>query len=86
MYAEDTNITLGSASLTELQNKINLDLENLNRWLVSSRLSLCVAKTKFIVIGSHQRIRASGSDQIKIQINGKYITRVHKVKSLELFN
>ena len=45
MFADDTNITVVADSLTELENKINFDLENLTRWLVANRLSLSVAKT-----------------------------------------
>ena len=59
-------------------------LENLNRWLVANRLNLSVTKTDFMVIGSHQRIHASGHEEINVKINGKSITRVHKVKSLGL--
>ena len=81
MFADDTNITVAADSLTELENKINIDLENLNRWLVANRLSLSVTKTKFMVIGSHQRIRVSENDEINVEINGKSITRVHKAKS-----
>ena len=33
MFADDTNITVAADSLTELENKTNLDLENLNRRL-----------------------------------------------------
>ena len=84
MFADDTNITVAADSLTELENKINIDLENLNRWLVANRLSLSVTKTEFMVIGSHQRIRVSGNEEIIVEINGKSITRVHKAKSLGL--
>ena len=40
MFADDTNITVAADSLTGLENKINVDLENLNGWLVANRLSL----------------------------------------------
>ena len=63
---------------------MNIDLENLNRWLVANRLSLSVTKTEFMVIGSHQRISVSGNEEINVEINGKSITRVHKAKSLGL--
>ena len=74
MFADDTNITVAADSLTELENKINLDLENLNPWLVPNRLSL----------SSNQRVRGSGNEEINVEISGKSITRVHKVKSLGL--
>ena len=37
-----------------------------------------------MVIGSHQRVGASGNEEINVEISGKSITRVHKVKSLGL--
>ena len=37
-----------------------------------------------MVIGSHQRVRASGNEEINVEINAKSITRVHKAKSLGL--
>ena len=37
-----------------------------------------------MVVGSHQRIRSSGNEEFNVEINGKSITRVHKVKSLGL--
>ena len=81
MFADDTNITVAADSLTDLENKINLDLENINRWLLANRLSLSVAKTEFMVIGSYQRVRASVNQQINVEINRRSITRVHKVKN-----
>ena len=60
------------------------DLENLNRWLVANRLSLSVAKTEFMVIDSHQRVLASGNEEINVEMSGKSSTGVHKVKSLGL--
>ena len=83
MFADDTNIIVAAVSLTEDENKINLDLENLNRWLVANRLILII-NIEFMVIGFHQRVRASGNEEINVEINGKSITRVHKVKSLGL--
>ena len=84
MFADDTNIIVVGDSLTELKNKINLDLENLHRWLVANRLILSVAKTEFMVFGSHQRVRGSGNEEINVKISGKLIMRVHKAKSLGL--
>ena len=40
--------------------------------------------TEFMVIGSHQQIRASENEEINVEINGKSITRVHEVQSLGL--
>ena len=37
-----------------------------------------------MIIGSHQRIRASGNEEVNGEINGKPIPRVHRVKPLGL--
>ena len=39
-----------------------------------------------MVIGSHQRVRASGNEEINLEMSAKSMTRVHKVKSLGLLN
>ena len=70
--------------MIDLENAVNLELRNLQRWLITNRLSLNIAKTEFMVIGSNQRIHALSNNQIDIEIDGKSIKRV-KAKSLGLF-
>ena len=50
-----------------------------------NRLSLNIAKTEFMVIGSNQRTHALSNIQIDIKINGKSIKKVKQAKSLSLF-
>ena len=52
MFADNTNITASRDSIHEVQAAVNSDWENLRKWLVANRLSLNVAKTEFILIGS----------------------------------
>ena len=47
MYAYDTSISLAAANVSDLENKINRELINLNRWLKANKLSLNIAKTEF---------------------------------------
>ena len=56
--------------MTDLENTVNLELRNLQRWLVINGLRLNIAKTEFMVIGSNQRIRALSNNQIDIEIDG----------------
>ena len=53
MYADDTNISFQSDKLETL---MNIELEKLKEWLNVNKLSLNVAKTEFMVIGSCQRL------------------------------
>ena len=67
MFAYDTNISLTSKTLTELKLEINPKLSNLNRWPKANKLSLNVAKTELMIIGSRQRLHTQ-SDKIDIEI------------------
>ena len=50
--------------------------------LISNKLSLNVAKTEFMVMGSNQRLHSFSDDQINIEIDAKLITKVKEAKSL----
>ena len=80
MYADDTSISLAAANVFDLENEINRELINLNRWLKANKLSLNIAKTEFMIIGSRQRIQTNCCNhQFKIQLESKNIENVdHK--------
>ena len=74
IFADDTNIiTFAASTMTGLENTVNLELRNLQHWLVINGLRLNIAKTEFMVIGSNQRIRALSNNQIDIEIDGNWI-------------
>ena len=83
MFADDTNISIAAKSVAELDLMINSEMKNLHQWLITNRLSLNVAKTKFMIIGSRQRLLVH-NDHISIEIDGKAIERVYETKSLGL--
>ena len=59
------------------------ELNNLTCWLSANRLSLNVAKTELMMIGSRQRLHAQ-CDEIDISIDDKMIKRVDHTKSQAL--
>ena len=81
MFADDTSISCSSNSSDEIQYAINSELENLNKWLVANKLSLNIAKTEFMIIGSRQRINSTQND-IAIVISDREINRFEVIKSL----
>ena len=56
MFADDTTITISCSSLADLEQETNLELLNLHCWQKANKLSLNVAKTEFMVIGSRQKL------------------------------
>ena len=86
MYAYDTSISLAAANVSDLENKINRELINLNRWLKANKLSLNIAKTEFMIIGYRQRIQTNCCNhQFNIQLKSKNIENVDHTKSLGIF-
>ena len=83
MFPDDTNITLTTKPLTELKLALTPELSNLNCWLRANRLSLNVAKTALMIIGSRQRLNTQ-CDEVDIRIDDEMIKRVNLTKSLGL--
>ena len=83
MFADDTNLTLSAKTLTELKLALTPELNNLSCWLKANKLSLNVAKTELMIIGSRQRLSAQCGD-VEIGIDDQIIKRVDHTKSLGL--
>ena len=84
MFADDTNLTLSVKTLTELKLALAPELNNLSCWLKANKLSLNVAKTELMIIGSRQRLSVQ-CDDVEIRIDDQIIERVDHTKSLGLF-
>ena len=82
MFADDTNVSLASSTLFELENVLNQELQNLNIWLRVNKLSLNIAKTEFMIIGSRQRLNVNVDGQINITINDQPIKKVNETETL----
>ena len=80
-FADDTNISILGRTLADLEPMINPELVNLNCWLKANRLSLNVAKTEFMIIGSRQRLLAERSDEICVSLENQRIERADHTKS-----
>ena len=85
MYADDTTISYAASTLSNIQTQLNLELKNINIWLRSNKLSLNVAKTEFMVIGSRQRLQNQGDCASTLQVEDKQINKVENTKSLGVY-
>ena len=86
MYADDTSITIPGENSHELQTTMQGELSALNLWLKVNKLSLNVAKTEFMIVGSRQNLDAVADNHcINLNIEGKIIKRVYHAKSLGLY-
>ena len=86
IYADDMSISYSSRSVTDLTQVINTDLDSIRLWLEGNKLSLNVAKTQSMILGSGARLRSLGrnddtassdfqinEDRIAFKSNVKYL-------------
>ena len=81
MYADDTNLTFASNNIDDINYHLNLDLANVNKWLIANRLTLNQSKTEFMLVGSRQRLATLRSVPC-LEIDSVPIDKVSKAKSL----
>ena len=81
MYADDTSLTLSAYDPTTLEEKLNKDLDEVQKWLKSNKLTLNVKKTKYMIIGSHYRLRHLNGD-LNVTVNSQQLTRVTNYRYL----
>ena len=82
MYADDTLLYCEGTDLNELCSKVNKDLKYVNLWLKQNKLSLNIAKTEYILLGSRSRLNKISDLNVNIEINGKELKRVKSCKHL----
>jgi hypothetical protein len=56
LFADDTNLTAAGETIEEVELAMNNDLLRIKEWLLANKLSLNVAKTEFLLIGSHHKL------------------------------
>ena len=84
LFADEANFTASGLSMTDIENAVNADLENLRIWLIANKLSLSVTKSEFMLIGSPQMIKSTSSSQPNILIERKQIEQFNQSKTLGL--
>ena len=82
MFADDTNISFSSNTFSDLEHLINFELQSLNRWLIANKLSLNIAKTEFMVIGSRQRLATFDDPELCVTVNNASVKQVKFAKTL----
>ena len=85
MYADETSISIAASSLSELELALNAELAKPHEWLNVNKLSLNIAKTEFMLIGSRQRLATTIDHSLTLQIKGHEIEGVPRTKSLGVY-
>ena len=81
LFADDTNLTVAGEIIREVELAMNDDLARLKEWLLANKLSLNVARTEFMLIGSDYKINNLVT-QPKIKIDHTKIKQVYNSRVL----
>ncbi len=80
LYAYDTVVYYSSPLYIELVLAMRIELENVNKWLRANKLTVNVSKTKYLVMGSKNKLKQM--NDISPKLNNEAIERVHEFKYL----
>lgn len=67
MFADDIIIFLGDRNVKKVERKLNIDLENVVRWLRKNALKLNTTKMKFMIIHDMHKLNMTNVCDIKIE-------------------
>ena len=54
-FADDSSLIHENKSLEEMQKNVNLDLKNVNNWLIANKISLNANKTEMVLFQNHRK-------------------------------
>ena len=80
LYADDTVLYYFSASVDDIENKLNDDLKMVGDWFKRNQLTLNISKTKVMLFGS--RRKTAKVSAISIHVHTKMVERVNEYKYL----
>ena len=75
------DLTYADSNICSIEASLNQDLSNINRWLISNKLTLNMTKTEFMLIRSRQKLN-SVSAIPALEINETQLNRANFTKSL----
>ena len=85
MYADDTCLAFSAKNVDNISKIMNNELQNLRKWLYSNKLSLNVAKTTSILIGTKKALQDKSNGELlraEFKIQGELIEQRTCVKYL----
>ena len=84
IFADDTKMAASSFKISEPQNQLAEDIENVIQWMADNKLSLNVLKTDFIIVEPRSKMRDL-EETLCITVQNESIYRAPFVKSLGFF-
>ena len=84
MYADDVIIYTSASTIDEIQNKLQICVNNIQKWYFMNKLTVNEKKSNVMVIGSKAQLQSLNLDQFSINLESSKMEIVNKAKYLGL--
>jgi hypothetical protein len=82
IYADDTAFYIAKRTVTEINEALQTELDQVHNWLCANKLSLHVGKTASMLLCSHQKRRHLQNQHISLDVHNEQIGQVEGLKYL----
>ena len=79
LFADDTNLTLASNNLAELQNLVNTEMSKIDQWMNSNKLSINSSKSQYMLVTNKKNTR---NKTFQLMVNNSEIKQSNCIKYL----
>lgn len=80
LYADDSTLYESDFQISEIQTKLQMNLDLINKWCIINNMSLHPLKTKCMVIGSNYKLKHAGN--LHLTINDCILENVTTQKNI----
>jgi len=78
LFADDINLFISASSISELEQKANFHIQNINKWLIANKLYLNIEKTCYSIFSPNKSFLST----LSLKINNSVINHVNNCKYL----
>ena len=82
MYADDTTIWESGTNCAEIELTLNSELSKVGDWLTLNNMKPNIEKTKYMVIGTAQKLHHSPRNSMDLYLNGPKLNKTDEEKLL----
>ena len=81
LFADDTYLALSDINLSNLEQKVNYQLQLIYQWLKRNKLTLNYSKTTYVLFNKQPRLQVRS--KFRLHINKSLLERENAVKSVD---
>ena len=81
MFANDVNFSCQGNSPADIERKLNINFDNVHKWLIANKLTLNKEETEYMIVGFRQKLNLMSS-YLQMVIGDQTIKQVPVKESL----